>query len=148
MISCWKFCSYEDLSKQELHQMMVLRQEVFVVEQDCPYQDADHKDVDSFHLLGFDGDELRAYLRLVKPDISYPEMSFGRIVTASKSRGKGMGKLLIQEGLKCAYEQYGQKPIRISAQTYLTPFYSSFGFVSVGEEYLEDDIPHIEMLKP
>lgn len=143
----WVFKSYQELSKNELHELMILRQEVFVVEQDCPYQDADHKDVDSFHLLGYVDKDLRAYLRLVNPNVSYAEMSFGRIVTSFKSRGQGMGKLLMEEGLRCAYQQYGKQGIRISAQTYLIPFYSSFGFSVVGEEYLEDDIPHIEMLK-
>lgn len=143
----WRFKSFEDLTKSELHEMMILRQQVFIVEQDCPYQDADVKDKDSHHLLGYIKGVLVAYLRLVKPGISYKEMSFGRIVIALSHRGSGLGIALMKEGIKQSIILYGTSNNRISAQSYLLPFYQKFGFVSTGKEYLEDDIPHTEMIK-
>tara|TARA_Y100000991_G_C21668652_1_gene219952 strand:- start:47 stop:496 length:450 start_codon:yes stop_codon:yes gene_type:complete len=143
----WRFKSFEDLTKSELHEMMILRQQVFIVEQDCPYQDADVKDKDSYHLLGYIKGVLVAYLRLVKPGISYKEMSFGRIVIALSHRGSGLGIALMKEGIKQSIILYGTSNNRISAQSHLLPFYQKFGFVSTGKEYLEDDIPHTEMIK-
>ena len=143
----WKFKSFEDLTKTELHEMMILRQQVFVVEQDCPYQDADEKDKDSHHLIGYINGVLVAYLRLVKPGISYVEMSFGRIVTAKSHRGTGLGVALMKEGIKQSITLYGTSKNRISAQSHLLPFYQKFGFESTGKEYLEDNIPHTEMIK-
>ena len=145
----WSFKAFSQLNLEELYAIMVLRQEVFIVEQDCPYMDADGKDQKSHHLLGYDNDgDLVAYLRLVAPGVSYKEMSFGRIVTSDKVRGKGVGKLLMEEGIKQSELLYGKVTNRISAQSYLIPFYQSFGFKTVGEEYLEDNIPHTEMLRP
>ena len=110
--------------------------------------DADGKDQKSHHLLGYDSDgDLVAYLRLVPPGLSYQEMSFGRIVTSDKVRGNGVGKLLIKEGIRQSELLYENVANRISAQSYLIPFYQNFGFKKVGEEYLEDDIPHTEMLR-
>ncbi len=144
----WHFKPFSKLSTDELYSMMVLRQKVFIVEQDCPYMDADGKDLKSYHLLGYDVDgDLVAHLRLVPPGVSYKEMSFGRIVTSDKVRGKGVGKLLMEEGIKQSELLYGKVANRISAQSYLIPFYQYFGFKTVGEEYLEDDIPHTEMLR-
>ena len=144
----WDFKPFSKLSTGELYSMMVLRQKVFIVEQDCPYMDADGKDLKSHHLLGYDVDgDLVAHLRLVAPGVSYKEMSFGRIVTSDKVRGKGVGKLLMEEGIKQSELLYGKVANRISAQSYLIPFYKYFGFKTVGEEYLEDDIPHTEMLR-
>lgn len=144
----WSFKAFSELNIHELYDMMVLRQEVFIVEQDCPYMDADGKDQQSHHLLGYDeSGSIIAYLRLVAPGISYKEISFGRIVTSSKLRGKGVGKLLMEEGIRQSELLYGKTANRISAQSYLIPFYQSFGFETIGEEYLEDDIPHTEMLR-
>ena len=143
----WRFKSFESLTKTELHEMMILRQQVFVVEQDCPYQDADEKDKDSHHLIGYINGVLVAYLRLVKPGISYVEMSFGRIVTAKSHRGTGLGVALMKEGIKQSITLYGTSKNRISAQSHLLPFYQKFGFESTGKEYLEDNIPHTEMIK-
>lgn len=143
----WRFKSYMGLTKTELHEMMILRQQVFVVEQDCPYQDADEKDKDSHHLMGYHDGALVAYLRLVKPGVSYDEMSFGRIVTSTKYRGMGLGIALMKEGIDQSLKLYGTSNNRISAQSHLLPFYQKFGFESTGKEYLEDDIPHTEMLK-
>ena len=102
---------------------------------------------DSHHLMGYFKGVLVAYLRLVKPGISYKEMSFGRIVTAQSHRGIGLGIALMKEGIKQSIILYGTSNNRISAQSHLLPFYQKFGFESTGKEYLEDDIPHTEMIK-
>ena len=99
----WRFKTFEGLTKTELHEMIILRQQVFVVEQDCPYQDADEKDKDSHHLMGYIKGVLVAYLRLVKPGISYEEMSFGRIVIAQSHRGTGLGVLHFMGHLKIVF---------------------------------------------
>tara|TARA_B110000003_G_scaffold167106_1_gene167081 strand:+ start:4952 stop:5401 length:450 start_codon:yes stop_codon:yes gene_type:complete len=148
MLQQWKICSYDDLSKQELHQLMILRQNVFIVEQNCPYQDADKKDFNSHHLMGFDqNNQLIAYLRIVGPGASYKEVSLGRIVTDIDNRGTGLGIELMKMGLQFTESIYDKVDIRISAQTHLVPFYKKFDFESTGKEYLEDDIPHTEMIR-
>ena len=144
----WKFSSFERLTKKELHQIFILRQRVFIVEQNCPYLDADTKDLDSYHLMGFDkANNLIAYLRLVKAGISYKEPSFGRIVIAPENRQIGLGRLLMEEGIRQSTNLLGSATNRISAQSHLVPFYEKFGFVSTNKEYLEDDIPHTEMIR-
>lgn len=144
----WVLKDFPELTAQELYDMMVLRQEVFVVEQNCPYLDADGKDLKAYHLLGWDAkDKLVAYARIVKPGVSYNEASLGRIVTSPIVRRTGIGKLLMFESIRQVEKLYGKIPLRISAQSYLLPFYSEFGFRPVGEEYLEDDIPHTQMFR-
>lgn len=142
----WRLKSFEDLTKTELHEIMILRQQVFVVEQDCPYLDADEKDKDSHHLLAYIDGSLAAYLRLVQPGVSYKEMSFGRIVTSQKYRGQGLGIALMNKGIEQSKILYGSTLNRISAQSHLLSFYQQFGFKSTGKEYYEDGIPHTEML--
>lgn len=141
--------AFAELSLDELYATMVLRQEVFAVEQDCVYLDADDKDQMSWHLLGKDEDgDLVAYLRILPKGTTYENYpSLGRIVTSSKVRRKGVGKLLVTEGLRHAENLFPKTAIKISAQTYLLKFYQSFDFAPVGEGYLEDGIPHIAMLK-
>ena len=143
----WEFKNFSELTLESLYDIMRLRQEVFVLEQNCPYLDADGKDIDSYHLLGYLNSELVAYLRIVKPGISFDELSFGRILTSKKIRGNGVGKLLMEEGIKQSKIIFGNIPNRISAQKYLKKFYNTFGFKEIGKEYLEDGIPHIEMIK-
>ena len=144
----WDFKSFSELNKKELLNIMVLRQEVFIVEQDCAYLDTDGKDQKSHHLLGYSLDgSLVAYLRLVQPGVSYNEISFGRIVISKKNRGKGVGKQLMEEGIRQSELLYGRVDNRISAQSYLITFYKKFGFKIVGKEYLEDNILHTEMLR-
>lgn len=142
------FCKkFEELSNTELYDAMVLRQEVFVVEQNCPYLDADGKDKHSWHLLGYDENgKLAAYARIVFPGVSYQEVAIGRVVSSQTHRRTGAGKELMREALKAIERIYGKTPVRISAQTYLVRFYAEFGFASTGKEYSEDDIPHTEML--
>lgn len=143
----WEFKNFSELTLESLYDIMRLRQEVFILEQNCPYLDADGKDIHSYHLLGYLNSELVAYLRLVMPGISYDELSFGRILTSKKIRGNGVGKLLMEEGIKQSKIIFGNIPNRISAQKYLKKFYNEFGFKEIGKEYLEDGIPHIEMIK-
>ncbi|MBC7681383.1 MAG: GNAT family N-acetyltransferase [Ferruginibacter sp.] len=137
-----------DLSAIEFHAAMVQREAVFVVEQNCVYPDADGYDLQCWHLLAWSGEQLAAYLRVTDPGSKYPEPSLGRVLTAPAFRGQGVGQRLLIEALaRCAATWPGQ-PNRISAQQYLLKFYQGFGFVPVSEMYLEDNIPHVEMLRP
>lgn len=139
--------SYDDLTKEELYAIMVLRQEVFIVEQDCPYLDADSKDKSAYHLLGYLDKDLVCYTRILNKGISYNNYSsIGRVVNAPSIRGKGMGKGLMKKSIEVCKELYPDIAIKISAQCYLQRFYESFDFVAMGESYLEDDIPHIAMI--
>lgn len=129
----------------EWHRVLALRAQVFVVEQNCAYQDPDGKDVVSYHLLMESGEELVAYARLVPPGVSYPEAAIGRVVTSQTVRGKGWGKALMEIAIAQTQKKFEVNEICISAQSYLLKFYSDLGFVAEGEEYLEDDIPHWKM---
>ena len=142
----WILRSFAALSTAELYAILQLRNAVFVVEQDCPYQDADGKDQASWHLMGLDGDTLAAYARLLPPGISYEEPSIGRVVTAPAARGAGAGRELMEQSIQHCFTLFGDRSIRIGAQQYLEKFYTSLGFTSIGEPYLDDGIPHIEML--
>lgn len=142
----WKLKTFNELTVRELFDLYYLRQEVFVVEQDCPYQDADRKDLKSYHLMGYQGDVLVSYLRIVQPGVSYREVSIGRVVTKKSFRRKGTGSKLMNKGREELEKIYGLVPIRISAQKYLKTFYEALGYKPTGKEYLEDNIPHIEML--
>ncbi len=139
--------SFESLTPHELYSILRLRNEVFVVEQNCVFQDADNKDQESTHLMYWRAHELIAYCRLLSPNLMYEEMSIGRVVSSPGSRGINAGKQLIAEAIDCCYQQFGKGPIRIGAQCYLINFYTSFGFKTDGSVYLEDGIEHIEMIK-
>lgn len=139
----WK--SFDELSNDELYAALHLRQEVFVVEQDCPYLDADNSDQNAFHLLCYEGNKLIAYLRAFKPGVKYDDSSMGRIVTEINSRGLGLGKEITKEGVKFLKKEYPNHEIVISAQHRLKHFYIDLGFTPRGEVYLEDDIDHIQM---
>lgn len=140
--------SFGELTIEDLYDIMVLRQEVFIVEQDCPYLDADRKDQPSTHILGHDGQgQLHAYSRLVPMGISYDHYnSIGRVITSQAYRGVGEGRRLMEVSITEMKRLYPAQPTKISAQVYALPFYRSLGFVEVGEEYLEDDIPHMAMI--
>ena len=142
----WVLSSYQNLSKEQLFDALEVRQEVFVVEQNCPYQDCDTKDKKSTHLLGYENDILVAYLRIVDPGVSYKEPSIGRVLTKFTVRKKGYGIDLMNKAIEFCNATYPTDNIRISAQEYLLPFYRSLGFIELGDVYLEDDIPHMEML--
>lgn len=142
----WILKKFDDLTPRELYAAIRLRNEVFVVEQNCVFQDADNKDPYCWHLMRWDNDDLTAYTRLVPPGIAYNEPSIGRVVTSPSARRSGAGKQLIEESLKHLQALFGNTPVRIGAQLYLKSFYGSFGFKQTGEIYLEDGIEHIEML--
>lgn len=142
----WTYKSFDELSKLELYTILKLRSEVFVVEQHCNYQDVDGKDLKCHHLMAWDGDNLVAYTRIVPPGVSFAEASIGRVLTNSRYRGIGAGITLMEKSIEKVHETHGQQPIRIGAQLYLKKFYEGFGFVKDSEEYLEDEIPHIEMV--
>ncbi len=152
MTVIWQWKAFAELDTRSLYQVLQLRQDVFVLEQQCLYSDIDNLDSVSYHLLGFNPlgssqeRKLIAYLRVVAPAKKYPEPSIGRVVTSLDWRRKGLGKQLLQKGLTKAKLQFPNENIRISAQRYLSDFYRGFGFQAVGQPYLEDGIPHIEML--
>ena len=144
----WALKPFSELTATELYHILQLRNEVFIVEQNCPYQDLDNKDLYCHHLMYWYGDRLVAYTRLVPAGISYDtHMSIGRVVSSPACRGTGVGKELMTESIAACYELFGKAPIRIGAQLYLKKFYEDFGFVQSGEKYLEDGIEHIEMTK-
>lgn len=140
--------AFEELSVEQLYKILKLRQEVFVVEQNCPYLDTDDKDQNSYHLVSWNEDgEATAYVRLLPKGLSYQDyVSIGRVVTSKLIRGTGGGKKLMEEAIVQARRLFGDSPIKISAQSYLLKFYQELGFEPVGEEYLEDNIPHMGML--
>jgi ElaA protein len=144
----WQIVFFDELSLLDLYVMGKLRQEVFVVEQDCPYVDFDGKDPQCWHVLGWDkDDELVAYTRIVPVGISYPEdASIGRVINAEKIRGKGIGYELMRVSMELCERLFPKVAIRISAQTHLEKFYGKLGFTPTGKYYLEDGIPHSEMV--
>ena len=142
----WK--AFNELSSDELYAMIHLRQKVFIVEQDCPYIDADYTDQDAFHLLVYKNNDLIGYLRAFKPGVKYEESSLGRIVTEVNSRGLGIGKEITKEGVNFLSRKFPNHEIVISAQHRLEHFYAELGFTARGEVYLEDDIDHIQMYLP
>lgn len=137
--------SFDELSNTELYQLLQLRNEVFIVEQTCPYPDLDNKDFKSLHVLGKENDQMVAYARLLPQGISYDKASIGRVVTSSAVRKTGYGKLLMQYAILETLRLFNTNEIVISAQYYLEKFYADFGFNSEGDVYMEDDIPHIQM---
>jgi ElaA protein len=148
MTITWKIKSFNELLPEELYQIFNLRIAVFVIEQKALYQDADGKDLKSFHLMGRDEHgELIAYSRIIPAGIAFNEVSIGRVSTSHKGRGTGAGKELIKNSMQFIEKQFGAIPIRIGAQCYLKKFYSDFGFEIASEEFIEDDILHVEMLR-
>ena len=143
----WLLKKFDELTPQELYSILQLRNEVFVVEQNCVFQDADNKDQFSYHLMGWDGEKLIAYSRIIPPGIVYEFPSIGRVVTSPLSRRNGSGKILMNESIKAIQKLFGEAAIELGAQLYLKKFYESFGFIQSGEIYLEDGIQHIEMIR-
>lgn len=143
----WQTLTFEQLTVHQLYAILQARSAVFVVEQNCPYLDADGADFDCHHLTAWISEhQLAAYLRIVPPGLKFTEASLGRVITTEQARGTGIGKQLLTKGISECRRLYPQQPIRIGAQHYLEKFYQSFGFITVSEIYLEDDIPHVEML--
>lgn len=141
----WLNTPFAALDAAQLYALLQLRQEVFVVEQNCAYADLDGLDQQGWHMRCLDGDTVLAYQRCLPPGVSYPESSLGRIVVSPWARGTGLGRNLVQRGIDFNRQQWPQSDIYIGAQAYLEAFYSSLGFVSEGGSYLEDGIPHLHM---
>lgn len=137
--------SFNELTLTELYDMLKLRCAVFVIEQNCNYQDMDDKDQMSYHLIGFENNKLVACARILPKGVSYDEVSIGRVMVDKSLRRTGAGKALMKLAIENAVKLYNATEIVISAQCYLEKFYGDFGFVSEGESYLDDDIPHIKM---
>ena len=142
----WYLKKFDDLAPGELYAILQLRNKVFVVEQNCVYQDADNKDQPSFHFMGWRNKNLVAYTRIIPPGIAYDIVSIGRVVTSPDARRSGIGKLLMEKSIEEVIKLFGTVPIQIGAQLYLKKFYSSLGFQQCSELYLEDGIEHIEMI--
>ncbi|HEY0820497.1 MAG TPA: GNAT family N-acetyltransferase [Rhizobacter sp.] len=146
----WRIARLEALSPVELARIYRARQQVFSIEQNCAYLDADVADEHSFHVAAWSpGHELPlAYARLVDPGVKYAEPSMGRVITSAAGRGTGLGRELVRRVVALSDARHPGHGIRISAQSHLRRFYGGFGFASVGEDYMEDGIPHVEMLRP
>ncbi len=148
----WQLARLDSLPIRDWYEACVARIDVFVLEQNCPFQDHDGADFQSWHLLGWKTDgvtrELVAYCRIVDPGIKYAEPSIGRVVTPRAFRGAGYGRVLLAEALARHDALYPSLANRIGAQARLEKFYQDFGFETVSDIYIEDDIPHLEMLRP
>ncbi|MCX7548775.1 GNAT family N-acetyltransferase [Xanthomarina sp. F1114] len=139
--------TFEELSKEEVYQMLQLRAEVFVVEQECAYQDVDGKDDKALHVLGYKDHNLVAYTRIFKPGFYFKEASIGRVVVAKNERENKYGYDIMEASIAAIKDIFNENTIKISAQCYLKSFYNNLGFIETGEEYLEDGIPHMAMIK-
>jgi ElaA protein len=143
----WQCKPFSALRAAELYRLLQLRSVVFVVEQNCPYLDIDDKDEHALHVMGWAGDQLVACSRILPGGVSYDEVSIGRVATAISHRRTGLGRELMRITLRYTHDVFGDEAVRIGAQAYLEQFYASFGFVRTSENYLEDDIPHLEMVR-
>lgn len=143
----WTWCAFGALSAVDLYAVLRARAAVFIVEQNCPYQDIDAYDLDGMHLIAWHGEEIAAYLRVLGPNTKFAEPSIGRVLTTSAFRGTGLGHELLGRGIRHATLHFPGSALRISAQAHLAAFYARAGFVCVSASYLEDGIPHIEMLR-
>lgn len=139
--------AFDQFTVYELYEVLKLRSEVFVVEQNCVFLDQDDKDQNCYHLMLYSDDQLVGYSRLVPAGISFTEMAIGRVVTSPSARGKGLGRKVMELAIEYCYELFGAGDIRLGAQTYALGFYSSLGFVADGETYDEDGIEHLEMVR-
>lgn len=140
-----KIKRFNELSTRELYEILKLRAEIFVVEQNCPYNDLDDKDYECIHIFLKEKNQIIAYIRVLNPGISYPDSSLGRVLVSKFARGRGLAKKIVQIGVDYIFNELNEKSITIGAQNYLKNFYETFGFKSVSEVYLEDNIPHIDM---
>lgn len=142
----WRVKEFDELSNVELYRILQLRVDVFVVEQNCPYPEMDEKDLEAIHVFLWGDGEVLAVSRILPPGVSYKEVSIGRFCTALKGRRNGTGRELMKQTMMAIQKYFGKVPVRISAQEYLVDFYRGYGFEPVGKSYLEDGIPHVEML--
>jgi len=142
-----KVKTFQELNLDELYEILALRSEVFVVEQDCVYQDIDGKDQKALHISGYKDDKLVAYTRCFNKGLYFEEASIGRVIVKGDQRKYGFGHDILEASIKEIENKFSTKTIKLSAQKYLTRFYESHGFKQIGEGYLEDGIPHIAMVK-
>ncbi|MDX8336854.1 GNAT family N-acetyltransferase [Candidatus Cetobacterium colombiensis] len=142
MIICKKF---NELTVEELYEILKLRSEIFVVEQKCVYNDIDGKDTTSIHVMLKENGKIKAYLRVLQPGVSYEDASLGRVLVAENARKKGFAKLIVEAGVNYIIENFKTKDITIGAQEYLQNFYNEMGFKAISEVYLDDGIPHLDM---
>lgn len=143
----WIIKSFKELSTTELYTYLQLRVNVFIVEQACPYPELDGYDLDSYHLSFKEEGEVLAYARILPAGIKYKNISIGRVIVDQKSRGQGLAKQLMQQAMAFSQEKWPNANIQLQAQSHLKHFYGSFGFKEMSEEYDEDGIPHVDMLK-
>jgi ElaA protein len=143
----WQWCKLAELSAAQAHTLFAAREAVFVVEQQCAYQELDELDLEAEHLIGWQDTQVAAYLRVLAPGVKYAEPSMGRILTSKAHRSTGLGRELVHRGLQHVDARYPAIALRISAQLYLERFYHSFGFATASEPYPEDGIAHVEMLR-
>ena len=144
----WTWSRWSELSADAVYRVAKLRQDVFVVEQDCAYPDLDGADPTAWHLLGVDGDELVAYLRAFPPDDRRADAVIGRVIVAASHRGTGLGQELMRRGFDRVQQAWGPVPVWLSAQAHLQRFYGGLGYAVCGEGYDEDGIPHLPMRHP
>lgn len=142
----WYLKAFDALSTKELYAILKERTNVFVVEQNCPYLEVDGKDEASYHLFKEVNGDIAAYLRILPPCVSYTESSIGRVLVKKEYRGQGLAYEMMQKGIDFIHNELQQRDIKIQAQDYLRAFYGSFGFEAVSDVYLEDNIPHIDMV--
>ena len=142
----WHLKKFDELTNSELYNILKERTLVFVVEQNCPYLEVDGKDPLSYHLFKEDNGVIVAYLRVLPAGVSYEECSIGRVFVKKEYRGQGLAQELVKKGLEFIHNELKETTIKIQAQEYLREFYSSFGFQAISETYLDDNIPHIDML--
>lgn len=142
----WQTLAFEQLSLADFHAVARLRQDVFIVEQNCPYPDLDGLDPQCQHMIATENDTLLAYQRCLPPGLTFPQSALGRIVVAPEGRGRQLGRELVQRGIDFNRDQWPGSGIQIGAQAHLEAFYASLGFEVTGEPYVEDGIPHVHMI--
>lgn len=142
----WHVKKFEELECEEIYKVLQIRNKIFIVEQKCAYQDCDGKDKNSYHLYLEDKGEIISYSRILPRKVSYNEVSIGRVLVNKNYRGMGIAKKMMIKAINFIEKNLGEKEIKIQAQCYLIDFYKSLGFKEISNEYLEDNIPHIDML--
>ncbi|MBG9979899.1 GNAT family N-acetyltransferase [Facklamia lactis] len=141
----WISKQFNQLTLEELYEILFLRCNVFIVEQNCPYLDIDHHDQESTHLFLKNEENIIAYCRILPPGISYQEASIGRVVVDNNFRGSGHARILMEKAIEYVFNEMNLNEIKISGQAYLVKFYESLGFICVSEPYLEDNIKHVDL---
>lgn len=142
----WKIKKFNELNAEEIYKILALRNEIFIVEQECPYLDCDGKDFNAYHLFLEENGEIISYLRILEKGVSYDEIAIGRVIVKKSHRKKGISRKMMLKAIEFIEKELSSTTIKLQAQAYLIDFYSSFGFKAISEEYLEDNIPHRDML--